>query len=122
MTEPDNRPPLLPERIKGLVTIAANLAWSWDPGARELFARIDRTLWSLTRHNPLALIQRVEPERLARVAADQHFLDLYDEVAERMSRLASSAGTWFATTYSGLGTPPVAYFCAEFALHHSVPI
>ncbi|MBI4503702.1 MAG: alpha-glucan family phosphorylase [Gemmatimonadetes bacterium] len=122
MTENDNRPPSLPERIKGLVAIAANLAWSWDPGARELFARIDRTLWSLTRHNPLALIQRVDPERLAKAASDQRFLELYDEVVERMSRLSSSAGTWFATQFSGLNTPPVAYFCAEFALHNSVPI
>ena len=78
------RTPHLPERIRNLVSIAANLAWSWDPGARDLFASIDRTLWSLTRHNPLALLQKVDSERIARLASDLRFLARYDQVVEQM--------------------------------------
>ncbi len=122
MTEHNHLPPALPERIKGLVAIAANMAWSWDPDARALFASIDRTLWSLTRHNPLALIQRVDPAAMARCADDPHFLQLYDRVIERLSRLHTSAGTWFTESFDVPPATPVAYFCAEFALHNSVPI
>src|SRR3954462_1333978 len=111
--------PQLPERLKDLVAVAANLAWSWDPGARDLFAAIDRTLWSITRHNPLALLQRVDPARLARLANDSRFLERYDRAVDRLNGLASTAGTWFASTSPQASSPPVAYFCAEFALHNS---
>src|SRR6185295_11626692 len=122
MTEQLTAVPQVPERIKNLVGIAANLAWSWDPGSRELFANIDRTLWSITRHNPLALLQRVDPARLARLANDSRFLERYDRAVDRLNGLASTAGTWFASTSPQSASPPVAYFCAEFALHNSVPI
>src|SRR4051812_23117872 len=104
MTEHQPKPPQVPERIRNLVSIAANLAWSWDPKARDLFASVDRTLWSLTRHNPLALLQRVAPARLSRLAGDSKFLAEYDRVLQRLSKLSSAAGTWFPTV-SGPGTP-----------------
>src|SRR5687768_7131386 len=90
--------PQLPERLKDLVAVAANLAWSWDPQARDLFATIDHTLWSITRHNPLALIQRVDPARLAHLAGDARFLERYDRVVESFHKLASKTGTWFSAT------------------------
>src|SRR5439155_15463639 len=34
----------------------------------------------------------------------------------------TAVGTWFATSYPALVERPVAYFCAEFGLHNSVPI
>jgi len=42
-----------------------------------------------------------------------------------MARLANgttSQDTWFAHAYPELDGRPVAYFCAEFGLHNSVPI
>src|SRR6266496_3385099 len=35
---------------------------------------------------------------------------------------ATSAGTWFATAYPESVNRTIAYFCAEFGLHASVPI
>lgn len=122
MTQPPTTPPNLPERIEGLRAIAANLSWSWSRDARALFRVLDQPLWHLTRHNPIELLRRVDPARLAACAEDPEFLRLYDAVVAAAQRLGAPAETWFATAYPGLGDRPIAYFCAEFGLHASVPI
>ena len=116
--------PYLPERIGALYDIAFNVSWSWNRDARALFRLLDRALWHRTRHNPLEQLRRVDPERLAACARDTKFLQLYDRVMGDLRTESSDAGTWFATSYGDLagGARPVAYFCAEFGLHNSVPI
>src|SRR6266849_7194463 len=101
MTDARTENPVLPERIAGLTALARNLQWSWGE-ARTLFRAVDPTLWRLTRHNPFALLRRVDPARLAACAADPDFLRRYDALRERAAREASNAGTWFATTYPDL--------------------
>jgi len=117
-----SRIPYLPARIEGLAALAMNLWWSWSREARGLFRSIDEALWHLTRHNPLELLCRVDPARIAACASDSEFLRRYDDVMTRMHHETSSKDTWFARTYPELDSRPVAYFCAEFGLHNSVPI
>jgi len=114
--------PYLPERIGRLHEIATNLFWSWDRDSRTLFRLLDRPIWHRTKHNPLEQLRLVSPERLAAFARDPQFLKLYDSVVKALDGLASGAGTWFAGQYADLGPSPIAYFCAEFGLHNSVPI
>jgi len=114
--------PPLPPRIAGLSEIARNLWWSWSAEAQALFWSIDYTLWHLTRHNPIALLRQVDSRRLAACAADSDFVARYDAVLAQYRSLARSDGTWFGKEHSGIGDRPVAYFCAEFGLHNSVPI
>ncbi|MDX9955573.1 MAG: DUF3417 domain-containing protein, partial [Anaerolineae bacterium] len=38
----------LPRRIIRLEQLAYNLWWSWNRNARDLFKRMDRTLWTTT--------------------------------------------------------------------------
>jgi starch phosphorylase len=114
--------PYLPERIEGLGQLATNLAWSWSRNARRLFAMIDEPLWHLTRHNPITLLRRVAPSRLSECARDAHFLGLYDEAMTELARQMDRSQQWFAHEYPDLVEQPVAYFCAEFGLHNSVPI
>ncbi|HVH68305.1 MAG TPA: alpha-glucan family phosphorylase [Gemmatimonadales bacterium] len=115
-------PPRLPERIAGLARVAANLSWSWNRNARALFRSLDPALWHRTRHNPIELLRRVDAARIAACAADPEFLRLYDAVVASAARDGTPAGTWFATAHADLLKRPVAYFCAEFGLHVSVPI
>jgi starch phosphorylase len=122
MTPPPGTIPRLPERINGLWAIATNLSWSWSRKARALFRAVDYPLWSLTRHNPIELLHRVDPARLDACARDPEFLRLYDAALAATAPEASPAGTWFATAHPELVSRPVAYFCAEFGLHNSVPI
>jgi len=120
-SSPATNPPL-PERITGLWAIATNLSWSWSRPARALFRAIDPPLWSLTRHNPIALLRRVDRARLAACAQDPAFLRLYDAAREAAARDAVPEPTWFANAYPQFAARPIAYFCAEFGLHNSVPI
>src|SRR6266576_3948371 len=78
MTQPQHGGPALPERIAGLAAVASNLSWSWNRNARALFRSLDPALWRRTQHNPIELLRRVAPERLAACAADPEFLRLYD--------------------------------------------
>ena len=122
MSQPRVRIPNLPPRIEGLAALATNLWWSWSNDARTVFRRIDEPLWYLTKHNPLELLRRVDPARLATCASDPAFLAQYDRVLDAASRALTSPNTWFQSHYPDLTGRPVAYFCAEFGLHNSVPI
>ncbi len=114
--------PYLPARIEGLASIAMNLWWSWNREARGLFRSMDRMLWHRVRHNPLDFLCQVDPARVAASASDSRFLQRYDEVMLRMQHDLTTKGTWFTNRYPELTGRPVAYFCAEFGLHASVPI
>jgi starch phosphorylase len=123
MTPDTSRIPYLPVRIEGLAPLALNLWWSWSKDARALFRSIDETIWHQTRHNPLALLRRADPARLAACASDARFLRQYDAVMQAFARALADGDTWFTRHFPGVGTTrPVAYFCAEFGLHNSVPI
>ncbi len=117
-----SRIPYLPARIEGLASLAMNLWWSWSREARFLFRSIDPALWHQTRHNPLELLCRIDPARIAACASDSEFLRVYDTVMGRMAVETTSPDTWFADKHPDLNGRPVAYFCAEFGLHNSVPI
>ena len=80
-----SRIPYLPARIEGLAAVAMNLWWSWSREARGLFQSIDKPLWRATRHNPLELLCRVDPARIAACASDSDFLRRYDDVMARMA-------------------------------------
>ena len=114
--------PYLPQRIRGLAGIATNVSWRLSRDAHALFRDIDETLWRLTRHNPIEVLQRVDPARLAACARDPGFLARFDALEARISRAITGEGTWFAREYPDLVASPIAYFCAEFGLHNSVPI
>jgi starch phosphorylase len=111
----------LPERIRGLASLAANLWWSWTPAARSLFRVIDEELWHRLRHNPIDLLQRLQPTRMLALAADPAFLAQYDAVMARFAGLADRSSTWYVRHHGADAARPVAYFCAEFALHNSIP-
>ena len=114
--------PYLPERIHGLGLIATNLSWSWSRNARRLFGMVDEPLWHLTRHNPIALLRRIDPSRLSELSRNPQFLDLYDRVMDEVRREDTFADTWFHDQFGDLDGRSIAYFCAEFGLHNSVPI
>src|SRR5437899_10930623 len=111
MTQPQPSGPALPDRIKGLAAVAANLSWSWNRNARALFRLLDAALWRRTQHNPIELLRRVDPARLAACAADPAFLRLYDAVVAAAAQNATSAGTWFATSHPEPVTRSISSFC-----------
>jgi starch phosphorylase len=113
---------VLPPRLEGLAALATNLSWSWNREARDLLRAIDPPMWRETRHNAIELLREVSPSRLERLAEDPDFLARYDRVMSWMAGDLQRDRTWFARHYPQLGSRPVAYFCAEFGLHNTVPI
>jgi glycogen phosphorylase len=114
--------PNVPERISRIGELPYNLWWSWNRDARSLFRRLDYTLWKTTEHNPVEMLQLIEPERLQAWARDPVYLRDYDSVMDRFDRYLASRNTWFNHKYPRSSECRVAYFCAEFAFHVSLPI
>jgi len=115
-------PSHLPSSINRLWEVAHNLWWSWHPEARALFETLDRTLWKLTSHNPVRLLREIGPERAVAAAADPSFHRRYDAVLLAFDDYMEARDTWFTRTHPELADSVIAYFSAEFGLHHSIPI
>ena len=108
----------LPEPLGPLAELAYNYRWSWTPGGPELFAAVDPHRWAACAANPVRLLQEVHPDRLRDLAADEAFL-------ERLSAFRESvAAALVEDPLDASVTPenPAAFFCAEYAVHGSLPV
>ncbi len=113
--------PHVPAELSRLPELAANLWYAWNRPARALFARLHPQLWDHIGHSPAMLLRYVEEQCLARAARDADYLRDYRNVlsafdsyrADTSQRITSQAWT---------AGGPIAYFCAEFGLHESLPI
>src|SRR4051794_27438106 len=108
----------LPAELAPLAELAYNYRWSWTPGCPELFAGIDATRWGLCHGNPVRLLQEVPPSACARLAADEGFV-------ARMNELRGRGAAGLARPYAEsavTATRPAAFFCAEYAVHESLPV
>ena len=109
----------LPEPLGALAAIAYNYRWSWTPGrAGAVRLRSTQRRWALCAGNPVRLLQEVHPDRWRGLAADAGFL-------ARMARSRRRS----APREPGRSRPPasrperpVAFFCAEYAIHGSLPV
>jgi glycogen phosphorylase len=113
--------PDLPEELSALGDIARNLWWCWHGEALELFRRLDSQLWEECGHNPMAMLGRVDQNRLVRLAGDDGFLAHLLRVSSSMEYYMTNRG-WWAREYGPSETPQVAYFSAEFGLTECLPI
>src|SRR2546428_13811173 len=109
--------PPLPDRISGLVRLAFDLGWTWHQEAREVFRRLDYTLWRLTAHNPVLMLRMIGPERLNEAAHDREFLVVYDAAIRHLDDAREARSTWWSQRFPDLAHTSICYFSAEFALH-----
>jgi starch phosphorylase len=113
--------PRLPPRLARLEELANNLWYSWDRPTRALFARLHTGLWDAVGHSPKAFLKRIDERRLVDAAADPVFLNSYHRVLSAYDTyhgepLRRSGSEWLRQS------DLVAYFCAEFGFHESLPI
>ena len=113
--------PHLPNRLHGLDELASNLWWSWHPMARMLFKMLNRQAWKESGHNPIKMIRDVPKGILDSAAADTDYLKHYDLVVDRFRRERDEKGCVYFEDNCDRTTFSVAYFCAEYGLHHSMP-
>jgi len=113
--------PRIPQRLARLQELALNLWYSWDRPTRALFAKLHPALWDAVGHGPKALLKRIDEQRLLDAAADPAFLDSLTKVLAAFD--AYHAEPPFRQNSGGFRREDlVAYFCAEFGLHESLPI
>jgi len=112
----------LPERIGRLNELIYDLWWSWNPQAREVFRRLDYTLWKLTAHNPVLMLRMIARSQLERAVEDAAFLGLYDAAIRGLDEARKAASTWWSRRFPDLAACSIGYFSAEFAIHQSLPI
>ncbi|HJR60282.1 MAG TPA: alpha-glucan family phosphorylase [Vicinamibacterales bacterium] len=113
--------PLIPDRLGRLPELAADLWWTWNSQAREVFRRLDYPLWRQTAHNPVLMLQQVSQEMFNLAAVDARFLQTYDAAIDALDGARSARDTWWQERFPDVNGP-IAYFSAEFALHQSLPI
>ncbi len=112
----------LPERINRLEELGYDLWWSWTAEARNVFRRLDYTLWRQTAHNPVLMLRQLPRERITQAAEDPEWLVLYDRAIARLEAARAARNTWCESECPDFQGKSVAYFSAEFALHQSLPI
>ena len=111
----------IPEKLSGLVDIAYNLWWSWHPEARMLFKTINRVVWKESGHNPIRMLGDLPKDTLRVMQENEDYLRMYDDVLAGFNRDIEKKVCWFTEHISGAGCKPIAYFSAEYGLHHSLP-
>jgi starch phosphorylase len=113
--------PAVPERISGLADLAYNLWWSWHPASRMLFKMLDRIEWKENGHNPVKMLKDLPGEVMESVIQNPDYLYHYDAVLSRFQKEMMSKGGWFTENIADPECLPIAYFSAEYGLHHSLP-
>jgi glycogen phosphorylase len=113
--------PNLPDRLARLEDLAGNLWYSWDRPTRELFERLHESLWNAVGRNPRAFLRRVDERRLVHAADDPVFLSSFERTLSAYDGYLQ-AGVRRESPQALQGDDLVAYFCAEFGFHESLPI
>lgn len=113
--------PRLPERIRRLNDLTANLWFSWHRPTRQLFHMLDRDLWFRTGRNPRVFLRSVEQSILEMAATNDTFLGAYRRALAEFDSYLEQKSAGYAP--AALASDDViAYFCAEFGYHESFPI
>ena len=110
----------LPAPLLPLERMAWNYWWSWAADGESVFRDLDADIWEECERNPRQLLAKTSAYRLAEAATDPVYL-------ERVHRLDASFQSYMGSQpHLQLETitqqHPVAYFCAEFGVHTSLPL
>jgi starch phosphorylase len=114
----------LPETLEALERIAWNYWWSWSEDGSACFRDLDAQIWDEAEHNPRRLLKTVSESRLMEMASDPLYIARIADLAARFDRYMSADAPTWAKQHAAAITKenPVAYFCAEFGIHNSLPL
>lgn len=107
----------LSDGLKPLAPVAYNYVWSWLPDGAAVFRDINPHRWELSGANPVRFLNDLWPSTQEAVERNPELLSRIDALAEDVSAYLARPDR----SRAGIdGT--VAFFCAEFGLHVSLPI
>ncbi|MDQ3749133.1 MAG: alpha-glucan family phosphorylase, partial [Acidobacteriota bacterium] len=108
-----------PENLKFLDTLSWNFLWSWKPEAVNLFRDLDARLWDKCEQNPRLFLKKIGGVQLWQKASDNLYVKRLQNFAEKSDDYLSQKPNSFGRITA---QNPVAYFCAEYGVHNSLPI
>lgn len=114
---------ILPEPLKALEKLSWNYWWSWAKDV-TVFRDLDPSVWDECEHNPRRLLKDVSEYRLMQMATDPVYDTRVKGLVENFNEYIASAKE-AGKVYEQYGITdenPVAYFCAEYGIHHSLPL
>ena len=109
----------IPEPLRPLARIAFDYRWSWSVDGAAVFESVDPDRWTrVVGHNPVRLLAEAHRSTLERAAGDQSLLQRISALAAELE--ADRERPWL----DGPATVehPIAFCCAEFGVHGSLPI
>jgi starch phosphorylase len=107
----------IPDALAPLARVAYNYRWSWAPGGHELFRGVGGERFDLCMRNPVRLLQE-SPARVLKRAA--HDGELVARARALETEIAADLERPFETSLDP--TRPVAFLCAEYGVHVSLPV
>jgi starch phosphorylase len=107
----------LPAEMAPFARLAFNYRWSWMPGGPELFAALDPARFELDLQNPVRLLQELSGAAIHRACGDA---DLLARAAELQAAVTADLERPFDGRVDA--AHPVAFLCAEYGVHVSMPV
>src|SRR5215207_9043951 len=124
-TRMDQRVPrknALPAPLISLERLAWNYWWSWTADGESIFRDLDPEIWEECERNPRQLLARTSEYRLTEAATDPVYLERVRRIDESFQSYMASSPHWQHEATTITPEHPVAYFCAEFGVHTSLPL
>ncbi|MCC5640498.1 alpha-glucan family phosphorylase [Nostoc sp. CHAB 5844] len=113
----------MPFPLKRLADLAYNYWWSWSSDRISLFQIIDPQEWERCGHNPVAILESASYERLTQLAEDPLYLKQISALVREFDQYMAQQDTWVSRVAPQVSAEhPIAYFCAEFGIHESLPV
>jgi starch phosphorylase len=108
----------LPSALAPFARIAFNYRWCWTTGGADLFAAIDPYRWEACGHNPIRQLQEAPTAALERAATDRELIRRAYSLEECIAGEASLPPQLARFDPAH----PVAFLCAEYGVHASLPV
>ena len=107
----------LPAPLAPLASVAYNYRWAWSAEGPGLFRRMDPAGWERAGENPVHFL-REAVDSVERAAEDAGIVASAGRLAAEIER--DLARPW--AQHGPTPAEPVAFFCAEYGVHASLPI
>jgi len=102
--------------LRPLAGLAYDYRWSWHAGGADLFAAVDPARWAFVRENAVRFLTGLPQQSQLAAERDAGLVDRIRRVAGEVADAVREP----AAPAPGLDGP-VAFFCAEYGIHASLP-
>jgi len=114
--------PVLPLSIQPLAKLSWNYWWSWSQDGPAVFRDLDPEIWEEYEQNPRLLLAKTSEYRLAQMGTDPVYVDRVRRLADAFDNYLEAPRPDPQDSSKISAEHPVAYFCAEYGVHNSLPL